>query len=58
MERINVEELYFDPDKAEPVMTEFKTKTPQYFILDRNGKLYLVDTSGYDYIRYGCKLEM
>lgn len=37
--------------------SRFKGETPQWFILNRGGKKYLVDTEGYDYPRYMVEVE-
>ncbi len=41
-----------------PPMAKFSNPVDeQYFILERNGNLYLVDTGGYDYARYIVELH-
>ncbi len=34
------------------ITTRFSTTVPQVFILLREDKKYIVDTQGYDYVRY------
>lgn len=53
----DLERIYFKDWKS-LVVGNFKPNTPQYFVaeLEREGKLILVNTEGYDYPRYVCYL--
>lgn len=35
---------------------DFHEERPQFFVVDRDGKEYLVDTQGYNYARYVVRL--
>ena len=43
-------------DQSSGFSENFKKETPQYFIMNKGNKSYLIDTQGYNYARYVSKL--
>ena len=58
LQTIPASELFADEGGNEaPPGAHFSSPPDRYFVLERNGQLYLVDTSGYDYARYIVELS-
>jgi hypothetical protein len=58
LQTIPASELFADEGGDEaPPGAHFSSPPDRYFVLERNGQLYLVDTSGYDYARYIVELS-